>query len=179
MKIKNVLITIVIMLIVLTISLMIVLLQPEKVELGDSIAVRYQGKFLNGTVFDDNLEDEEALEFVVGSGSLIKGFEEGVIGMKQGEKRSIRIPPEKGYGLSDPALIQNLTLDEFAVKYPRIELELGRMFSYTKDNGKMGFTRIVDITDDYVILDANSRLAGKDLIFDVEIVGLEKTSEND
>lgn len=146
------------------------------VEEGDLVGVKYEGKYLNGTVFDSNMDSSALLKFTVGDGGLIQGFDEGVIGMRQGQKLTIEIPPEKGYGLSDPELIRVLSFEEFETEFPQIEVELDRMFSFYKPNGRMSFTRISEINETHVTLDANHRLAGQILVFDVIVVELEKTN---
>ncbi|MFT4303755.1 MAG: FKBP-type peptidyl-prolyl cis-trans isomerase [Candidatus Woesearchaeota archaeon] len=147
----------------------------ETADFGDEVAVIYTGKFQNGTVFDSNVDSEDLLRFTVGDPGLIVGFTNGVRGMRQGQTRSVEVEPQYGYGLHDPELVMVLTLEEFEEDFPYVEgRELGRRFSYFLENGRMRFTSIADINETHIVLDANNPLAGKILIFEIELVELIK-----
>lgn len=157
--------------------------QSEIVEKGDNISVNYTGKYDNGTVFDtssvtvakeaglyDASRNYEPLSFVVGAGQMISGFDNGVLNMTIGEKKTLKLSPDEAYGEYK---------EEYLVPVPRSDLENN---SIVPEIGKqvgtlMGVATIVDITDNNVTLDFNSPLAGKNLTFDIEVVSIEKASK--
>lgn len=141
---------------------------PEMVvQVGDTIKVDYTGKLDDGTVFDSSIDRGEPLEFVVGSGSVITGFDEGVIGLAEGESATLVIPPEEGYGAqSDDNVV------ELAATPEDMEgLSVGDTV-YVND-GTMAVT-VVAINDASIVVDANHPLAGKTLTFDIEIVDISR-----
>ncbi len=138
----------------------------QQAKKGDKVKVHYHGKLTNGETFDSS-SGREPLEFEVGSGAVIKGFDEGVTGMQVGEKRTINIPVDEAYGpRSDDMLIEfpkdRLPLD--------MELEQGMELMMSNGSGQNIPVIITEIQDDSVILDANHPLAGEDLVFDIELV---------
>jgi len=135
---------------------------------GSKVKAHYTGKLEDDSVFDTSLMDgREPLEFVVGEGQLIKGFEDGIIGMDIGEKKTIQIEPESGYGEYK---------EEMVMIVPRTNAPEGVQEGQTLQ-ANMGdeivsfMVREVNETD--ITVDANHPLAGKKLIFDVEIIGVE------
>ncbi|AKB17848.1 MULTISPECIES: peptidylprolyl isomerase [unclassified Methanosarcina] len=149
------------------------------VKTGNTIQVDYTGKLKDGTVFDTSIEEiaKEAgiyteqknyvpLTFKVGSGQLIKGFDEGVIGMKIGEEKTFTIPPEKAYGKYDEAKIQTISLEDLNLS---VKPEVGQTFSSMYGNT----FRVIDVNETHVTLDPNHELAGKTLIFDIKLISIE------
>jgi FKBP-type peptidyl-prolyl cis-trans isomerase 2 len=138
----------------------------QQVKTGDKVKVHYHGRLTNGETFDSS-EGRQPLEFEVGSGMVIKGFDDGVTGMKVGEKKTINIPAENAYGPQNAEMI---------IEYPRsqfpehIELEVGTPLVMSSASGQQYQVKIVEIKDDVVVLDANHPLAGEELIFDLELV---------
>ena len=138
----------------------------QQVKSGDKVKVHYQGRLISGETFDSS-DGRQPLEFEVGSGMVIQGFDDGVTGMKVGEKKTINIPVDKAYGAKNPEMI---------IEYPRsqfpahIELEIGAQLVMSSGSGQQFQVKITEIKDDVVILDANHPLAGEDLIFDLELV---------
>ena len=149
------------------------------VKTGNTIQVDYTGKFENSTVFDTSIEEtaKEAgiyteqrnyvpLTFEVGSGQLVKGFDEGVIGMKVGEEKTLTIPPEKAYGEYDEAKIQAVPLEDLNLS---VKPEVGQTFSGMYGNE----FRVIDVNETHVTFDSNHKLAGETLIFDIKLISIE------
>jgi peptidylprolyl isomerase len=135
---------------------------------GDIVAVHYTGKLEDGTVFDSSREGEP-LEFELGSGMVIEGFEHAVEGMEVGQHRETRIPPEGAYGERR---------EEMQLVVPRTQLpagldpEEGQMLALQVAPGQQAMARIADVSNDSVTLDLNHPLAGETLVFDIELVGI-------
>jgi len=151
-----------------------------KIEAGDFVRFHYVGRFENGEVFDTSYEDiakeneiyvEEReygpLEVHVGVGEIIPGLDEALIGMEVGEKKTITVPPEKAYGMPNPDLIIEVPVSEFT----QAGLEPVEGLYVMTDSG---IAKIREVGEETVKLDFNHPLAGKTLIFEVEIVGIEK-----
>jgi peptidylprolyl isomerase len=134
---------------------------------GNKVKVHYTGKMAEGIVFDSS-EGAEPLEFELGSGMVIEGFDSGVTGMKIGDKKTINIPMEHAYG---PVSEENI------IKIPRteipedMEIQIGMVLNMHQDGtGQVMQVTIADFDEQSVVLDGNHPLAGKDLIFDLELV---------
>lgn len=138
----------------------------QKVKSGDKVKVHYHGKLTSGETFDKS-EGRAPLEFEVGSGMVIKGFDDGVTGMIVGEKKTINIPFLEAYGPRNPEMVIDMPKDRFPQD---MELEIGMPLVMTDGQGQQFQVTIVEIRDDVVVLDANHPLAGKDLVFDLELV---------
>ncbi|MCF8262607.1 MAG: peptidylprolyl isomerase [Melioribacteraceae bacterium] len=136
------------------------------VQSGNTVKVHYTGKLVDGSVFDSS-EGKDPLEFTIGSGSIITGFEEATLGMQPGDKKSVEIKAEEAYGAEKPELIYEL---DIANVPPEITPEVGLQLQSKLPNGQPVQFTITAVTDDKVTLDANHPLAGKDLVFDIELV---------
>ncbi|UBM58418.1 peptidylprolyl isomerase [Marinilongibacter aquaticus] len=135
------------------------------VKSGDTIKVHYKGTLNDGTLFDSS-EGRDPLEFQVGSGMVIKGFDEGVQGMKIGDKKTINIPSAEAYGEPKAEMIFDFEREQIPNDIP---LEIGGALNM--HNGQQTIpVKIIDITEKTVKLDANHPLAGQDLNFDLELV---------
>ncbi len=140
----------------------------QQVKSGDTVQVHYHGKLTDGTTFDSS-DGREPLEFKVGSGQVIKGFDDGVTGMEVGEKKTIQIPVEDAYGPKD---------DNMVVEFPKsnfpddLKPEVGMQLNMTNGSGQVIPVVVKGIEADVIILDANHPLAGQDLIFDLELVNI-------
>jgi FKBP-type peptidyl-prolyl cis-trans isomerase 2 len=145
---------------------------PQEVRSGDTVKVHYHGRLTDGTTFDSS-EGRNPLEFQVGSGMVIRGFDEGVLGMTVGEKKTIEIPVDDAYGPRDPEAIIEFPIDRFP---PEIKPEVGMQLAMNNSEGQQMPVVIVDVKDDVVVLDANHQLAGQDLIFDLELVEINSPS---
>lgn len=140
---------------------------------GDTVQVHYTGTLSDGTVFDSSA-GRTPLEFTVGSGQVIKGFDEGVAGMNQGEKKTISIPVEDAYGPANEEMIFTLNRTDIPNDIP---LEMGMTLNMHEDGNPRPIPVIVrDLTETNVTLDANHPLAGQDLVFEVELVGVKSPS---
>ena len=140
---------------------------------GDTVQVHYTGTLTDGTVFDSSA-GRTPLEFTVGSGQVIRGFDEGVAGMNQGEKKTISIPVEDAYGPANEEMIFTLNRSDIPNDIP---LEVGMTLNMHEDGNPRPIPVIVrDLTDTSVTLDANHPLAGQDLVFEVELVGVKSPS---
>ena len=138
----------------------------QRAKNGDKVRVHYTGKLTNGTEFDSSV-NREPLEFTVGAGQMIKGFDAAMPGMNVGEKKTINIPAAEAYGeKSDEAIIEfpkeNVPAD--------MKLEPGMQLTLTNQAGQPVPVIVVEVKDDVIILDANHFLAGEELVFDIELV---------
>lgn len=142
----------------------------SKVKSGDKIKVHYKGTLTEGGEVFDSSEGRDPLEFEVGAGMVIPGFDNGVMDMAIGEKKTINIPMDQAYG---PKNEQNVIDVDRAQLPPEMkELEAGMMLQMMTPDGQPIPVTIVSFTDDKVKLDANHALAGKDLTFDLELVSI-------
>lgn len=133
---------------------------------GDTVRVHYTGRLDDGTVFDSS-EGREPLEFILGSGMVIAGFDDGVEGMSPGETKSVWIPAADAYGAHDEDLLLLVERDRFP---PDISLEIGQRLQMTREGDAPVLVTVAEVTDEGVVLDANHPLAGRDLTFDLELV---------
>ncbi|MFY8160875.1 MAG: FKBP-type peptidyl-prolyl cis-trans isomerase [Candidatus Kapaibacteriota bacterium] len=140
------------------------------VENGDVVKVHYTGKLEDGHIFDSSV-GKEPLEFTIGMGMVIDGFENGIIGMKQGETKTVTIPPELAYGQRNEEY--KISVDRNNLP-PDIEPEIGLGLTLFSPDGQPINVTITQFDDLNITLDANPPLAGKTLIFDLELVGFLK-----
>ncbi len=138
----------------------------QQVKKGDKIKVHYHGKLTSGETFDSSA-GREPLEFEVGSGMVIKGFDEGVTGMAVGDKKTISIPYNEAYGPRNPEMVIDMPKERFPAD---MELETGMPLMMSDGQGQQFQVTITAIKENSVMLDANHPLAGQDLIFDLELV---------
>ncbi len=138
----------------------------QQVKNGDKVKVHYHGKLTDGTPFDSS-EGREPLEFQVGKGDVIPGFDEGVTGMAVGDKKTVTIPAEEAYGPVQEEMIMEFPIDRFP---PEMKPEVGMQLNLSDQNGEQFPVIVADVKEEVVILDANHPLAGKDLVFDLELV---------
>ena len=138
----------------------------KQVKEGDLVKVHYTGKLVNGEQFDSSV-GREPLEFTVGAGQMIKGFDAAMPGMSLGEKKTINIAPEDAYGPRS---------EEAIIEFPKANvpsdmvLELGMPLTLSNQAGQPVPVIVVEVKDDVIILDANHFLAGQELIFDIELI---------
>jgi FKBP-type peptidyl-prolyl cis-trans isomerase SlpA len=139
----------------------------KKVELNSTVTVHYTGRLEDGTVFDSSMtEGREPLSTTLGQGSLIAGFEKGLVDMAEGEKKTINIPSSEAYGDVNPSLVAEVPKE----RVPE-GVEEGAMLQTMTPQGPMNVL-VKEVKDDIVIIDANHPLAGKDLIFDLEVISV-------
>lgn len=133
---------------------------------GDKVRVHYTGKLDDGTVFDSST-GRDPLEFVLGSGQIIPGFDAGVTGMDIGESKTVRIPSDDAYGPHHDEMVITVGRDEFP---PEITPTVGDQLQMRHETGQIMMVTVTEVDDSNVTLDANHPLAGKDLTFDIELV---------
>ena len=137
----------------------------EKIKLGNTVTVHYTGKLKNGDIFDTSMvEGREPLVVKLGEGQLIKGFENGLIDMAIGDKKSIEISSEDAYGEYNDFMVQEVEKD----KMPG-DVEVGVELIAETQMGQINFI-VKEIKESTIVLDANHRLAGKTLVFDLEVL---------
>ncbi len=133
---------------------------------GDKIKVDYTGTFDDGNVFDTS-EGKQPIEFGVGSGQLIKGFDEAVVGMEKGQEKEIKLNPSEAYGDINPELIKKIPRD----KLPKDqEIKPGMVLGMGTPDGKQIPVRVTAADDKEITIDLNHPLAGKNLNFKIKVV---------
>jgi peptidylprolyl isomerase len=133
---------------------------------GSKVKVHYTGKYTNDSIFDTSYRDDRsALEFVVGEGQLIKGFEDAVLGMIPGEKKTVQIDPERAYGAINKEMIISVPKNMVPEN-----VEVGQTLGGTLKNGQEVPFMVKEVTDSDILLDANHPLAGETLVFDIEVL---------
>jgi FKBP-type peptidyl-prolyl cis-trans isomerase SlpA len=138
-----------------------------KVQNGDVVTVHYTGKLEDGSVFDSSLnEGREPITVKLGEGSLIKGFEDGLVDMEVGQKKTVEIEPENAYGQPNDTMVSEVPKNQVPEG-----VKADDMLQAMTPGGPIN-VRVIEVKDDVVILDANHPLSGKKLIFDLEVVGI-------
>jgi len=140
-----------------------------KAKIGDTVKVHYTGKLEDGTVFDTSAE-RGPLEFKIGEGQVIQGFEDAVIGMNPGEEKTVEIPADEAYGQRNEEMVADIGRDQFP-EY--LSPEVGQQFQIRQQNGQIILVTVTEISEDTVTLDANHPLAGKDLTFEIQLLEIE------
>ncbi len=134
------------------------------IKVGSTVGVHYTGKLVDGQVFDSS-EGREPLKFQVGGGQIIPGFENAIMGKTQGEKVTVTIAPEHGYGPKRQELIVKVPKD----KMPG-EVQVGQELQAQADGQNPMYVTVVEINEEHVVVDGNHPLSGLDLVFDIEVV---------
>jgi len=137
------------------------------IEKGNVVAVHYTGKLTDGNVFDSS-QGREPLKFQVGSGQIIPGFENAILGKNVGDKVTINITPEQAYGDLREDLVVKVGKDQLPG-----EVQVGQSLSAQADNGQEVNVVVKEINEDHVVIDGNHPLAGQELVFDIEVVDIE------
>jgi peptidylprolyl isomerase len=153
-------------LLMIIIQLSVVLLcgcSPATAKTGDYVKVHYTLKLADGTVFDTSIGGEP-IEFIMGQGKVLPAFEQAIIGMKVGESKTFTLTADQAYGQRSDGLIFFIGRDELP---PDIVPEVGMQLS-----SNQGIVTIVEVTDMSIKIDANHPLAGKELTFDIELIGI-------
>jgi peptidylprolyl isomerase len=136
---------------------------------GDRVKVHYTGRLTDGSEFDSSTGNEP-LDFVIGSGDVIPGFDAAVTGMKVGERRTVTIAAEDAYGPT----IAELVADVARADLPEgVELALGGQLEVTQEDGSSFLVMVTALDAERATLDANHPLAGKDLVFDLDLVAID------
>lgn len=137
----------------------------HQVSEGDMVCIHYVGRLSDGTVFDSS-EGSEPFEFTAGGEDVIAGISLAVVGMKQGEKKTVSVPTEKGYGLRNPNLEYQVPRDSLAS-----EVQLGDELRVEVE-GQPVQVWIREINEDFAVVDGNHPLAGQALVFDIELLAI-------
>lgn len=133
---------------------------------GDTVQVHYTGRLEDGSVFDSSVQ-REPLGFTLGDGNMIKGFDTAVHGMAIGDKKTVTIPAVEAYGERR----EDMMIDVPRTQVPAdINPEVGLQLTLQGGNGQPMPVMVVHVDEEKIVLDANHQLAGKDLIFDIELV---------
>lgn len=143
------------------------------VEAGDRVRIDYNGSLTDGTLFESTKE-KGAAEFVVGGGTVIRGLEKAVVGMKIGDFKSVTIPPEEAYGpVMQEMIVHDIPRSEI---HKNITPQKGMMLQWDLPDGKKLSVKIIDVKDDTVSFDGNHLLAGEHLVFDITLLELIKNN---
>ncbi len=137
------------------------------VKKGDTVKVEYIGKLEDGTVIDSSDQHDKPLEFTAGEGQLIKGFDDAVMGMEEGEEKEVTITPDEGYGDHNPELVRDMPRNIFPEDQ---KLEKNMVYILNLPDGRKIPVRISDFSEESVTVDLNPPLAGKTLIFKIKLL---------
>jgi peptidylprolyl isomerase len=143
------------------------MMTTQAAKAGDTVQIHYTGLLDSGEQFDSSVGGEP-LEFTLGGGQVIAGFDKGVSGMNVGEKKTIRILPKDAYGDYDDTLVIQVSREEL----PALNYELGTELVMQQPSGRSIPVIVIDADDENVVLDANHPLAGEALTFELELVGI-------
>lgn len=144
-----------------------------KAKKGDTVKVHYTAKLEDGTVVNSTT-NQEPWKFQIGKGQVIRGFEEGVVGMNPGESKTVPIPAEKAYG----PLLEGMILKIDRSRLPdNLTPEVGQQFQIPLMGGKTVPVTVKEVSQSKILIDANHPLAGKDLVFDIKLVEIIQPSQ--
>jgi len=138
----------------------------QTVKNGDTVRVHYHGRLTNGNTFDSS-EGREPLEFQVGAGMVIKGFDNGVLEMKVGDKKTVQIPVDQAYGPKNEELIMDFPKANIPAD---LNPEVGMDLQMSNPQGQVFPVKVAAVGTEFITLDANHPLAGEELVFDIELV---------
>lgn len=133
---------------------------------GNKVKVHYTGTFDDGETFDSS-QGQDPLEFEVGGGQVIPGFEQAVVGMKVGESKKVRVPETEAYGPHNPEMVIESDMAQFE---EGLNPQVGQQFQTEMDDGQPVLLTVIEVEGDKVTMDANHPMAGKDLNFEIELV---------
>ena len=135
---------------------------------GDKVHIHYTGRLTDGSVFDSS-EGRDPLQFTVGSGQVIAGFDKAVTGMSEGDSQTVSIPADQAYGEFRPDMVFEVPRDQFPAD---ITPEVGQRLQ-VQNGSQVTMVIVSEVTDDVIKLNANHPLAGKELIFDLQLVRID------
>lgn len=138
----------------------------SQIKKGDSIKFHYTGRIKDGEIIDSS-SGKEPLSVKIGEGQLIVGMEEALLQMRVGEKKIVEITPKKGYGDRSKEYIFEIARSTMP---PDLKFEVGQLVDFTQPNGQIAKIPVLKILSDKVVFDANHPLAGKDLVFEIEVI---------
>ena len=137
---------------------------------GDTVRVHFTCKFDDGTEFESSV-GKEPLEITIGDDNVMPGFEKAIIGMHPGEMKTVRVPADQGYGPHDAEKVKTIRREEFP---ENLQPEVGLKIKTQLSDGRENYITVTHVDESNVTLDGNHPLAGKDLIFDIELVNIAK-----
>lgn len=146
---------------------------PKQAETGDTVRVHYTGRLQNGEVFDTSAGDEP-LEFTLGQGQMIRGFEQAVLGMQVGDNKTVTITVDEAYGPRRDDLILEVSRDELP---DDLEPDVGMLLQSSQPDGSVIIFTITEVSDTTIKVDGNHPLAGLELTFDIELVEIIASSK--
>ncbi len=135
---------------------------------GDKVQVHYKGYLEDGTIFDSS-DGKSPLAVTIGSGMVIPGFDSALQGMAAGDKKTVKIPMEQAYGVHNAEMVMQVPIDQVPSD---LKPEIGQKLEVGGAAGEVMQVEVIDVTDEFVVLDANPPLSGKDLTFDLELVAV-------
>jgi FKBP-type peptidyl-prolyl cis-trans isomerase 2 len=138
----------------------------QTVKNGDTVRVHYHGRLTNGNTFDSS-DGREPLEFQVGAGMVIKGFDNGVLDMKVGDKKTVQIPVDQAYGPKNEELVMDFPKANIPAD---LNPEVGMDLQMSNAQGQVFPVKVAAVGTEFITLDANHPLAGEELVFDIELV---------
>lgn len=141
---------------------------------GDTVTVNYQGVLEDGRVFDASDEDDP-LVFVLGEDAVLPGFERAILGMETGQRKTVVVPPEEGFGLREERLVDEVDVETLP---DELEVEIGSQLEVVSDDGTRFEVTVTGHHFDKVTLDANHPLAGHTLTFHIELLGIDRPTIN-
>jgi peptidylprolyl isomerase len=156
--------------VIIAVAAFLIFTNPAVAKTGDTVDVYYTGLLENGTIFDQNL-NRTPLEFTLGAGNVIAGFDEAVTGMALNSEKTVHIPVDKAYGPYNPALIVTVNRTSFPTNEEPI---VGSHWSVSSPSGAKGMVRIVNVTPKTITVDENNDLAGQNLTFMLKLVKIVK-----
>ena len=133
---------------------------------GNTVKVHYTGKLDDDTIFDTSIE-REPLEFTIGAGQMIPGFEEAVRGMQVGQMKTVTIPAEEAYGPYNEDMVLVVEREQLP---PELHPAVGQQLQMQQQDGRVGVVLVTDVSETTITIDTNHPLAGKDLTFEIELV---------
>jgi len=134
---------------------------------GNTVKVHYTGKLGDGTVFDSSI-DRDPLQFTLGDGQMIPGFEQAVVGMSLNESKTVTIPMDQAYGPHRGEMVTVIERNQIPENMQ--QLEVGQQLQIRQNDGQTSLVVVTDVSESSVTLDANHPLAGRDLTFDLQLV---------
>jgi peptidylprolyl isomerase len=142
----------------------------ESAKTGDKVRVNYTGRSEDGQVFESSV-GMVPFTFTIGSGEVIKGFEDAIVGMQPGDRKKITVEPEDGFGLYDEDLVLEVPKSGLPSD---LQLQIGIDFEMEDDEGNILPAVVIEILDDSILIDANAPLAGKRVIYEIELIDILK-----
>ena len=147
-----------------------------KAKNGDTVSVHYKGTFQDGTVFDSSHDRGETIDFQVGAGQMIKGFNDAVVNMKVGETKNVTVVPEEAYGEVNPNALMEFPKTVFPEDFA---LKEGEVVQGNSPAGQPMIGTINEVQDETVVVDFNHPMAGKELNFEIELVEIHGDESSD